>query len=228
MLPLEIYLSIFNHLDHQTSLAFMILCRKISSYLILYSKEAKGYSDLLINQNKKLKRSYLYSHLGLFRGIKFAVENNKFDKKSINDALGWSAMHGYLDTVKYLVENGADIRADYDHAMRISAKNGHLEVVKYLVEKGCDISALSNSALLSSAENGHLEVVKYLADSDVNTNSYCCRAFLVSAENGRLEVVKYLVGKGADINVYGGYMLLEKCLKKGHREVVEYLASLMK
>jgi hypothetical protein len=116
-----------------------------------------------------------------------------------DNALVLCAAHGKLEWVKFLIAAGADVHYWYDYALRWAAENGHLEIVKELLKAGADVHINNDYALRTASDEGHLDVVKELLRAGANVHAKLSTSTIPTA--------------------------LEAAKKKGHQNVVDFLAD---
>lgn len=178
--------------------------------------------------NNIFKKGYLdvIKYVNFLKSIKntIAMDQTKFGKITLNQALKKSCKHGHLDVVKYLVILGANVRFCNNNSIQLASKYGYLEIVKYLIDCGSDFRSDYNAAFRLASEFGRIEVVKYLVAKGTKINAEKNYAFRKACRNGHINIVKFLINHGADIKSDNNYAL-RKASKYGHLDIVKILVE---
>ena len=202
------------------------------------NKNRKNMKPTLQNKKNKLAMhaELVYTKL---KKIEIELGEGNFDnyhvylqlatKQALDYLLEMAAFYGKTDLVKEAVERGANGNVARCAAIQMACVNGHLDIIKYLAESGTLNSLPENSLLIGAVQSNQLEIMKYLLSDqnifgvklcDIHTDHDC--ALRMAVDGGYLDMVRLLVELGADVNVFGGY-LLTVAVNKDYSEIVKYL-----
>jgi Ankyrin repeats (3 copies) len=162
-------------------------------------------------------------------------------------ALHWLCLHGKGQYVALLVARGANVhRVDVNGrtAIMTACGSGCMEAVRTLLLNGARVNGTCDkgyNSLLLAVLKGSLEVTQMLLEwasesltpreleAFVNARlSTGYTALAVAARGGNMKIVKLLVAHGAHHTVtYDGESVVEVATRYGHREVADWLISLL-
>lgn len=129
--------------------------------------------------------------------------------RELNNLLVIAAQVGNLDEVKYLVSEGADPSAYNGLPLINAAKEGHDDIVYNLLLQGArDPSREALNSAASGRTEGHYIALIYIVEGTKPTLDALNMALDSAVQYGSPRAVKYLISKGADVNAYGGNVLI--------------------
>ncbi|MBI1820186.1 MAG: ankyrin repeat domain-containing protein [Nitrospirae bacterium] len=139
------------------------------------------------------------------------VDERKYRKEDLNEALFDAAAHGRPQVIKVLISAGANInsiRDDIGNTPLINAVNSSNEdTMRALIELGADVNvanSIGRTALRYAVHYGLFEIMKTLIEKGANINSQDISGvtpLIQAVWHNESRMVRYLVDKGADINI---------------------------
>ena len=180
--------------------------------------------------------------------MKWLYEMNNYNIiVNYSNVFMYSCENGHIEAANWLLNNfnkKINIHHEDEYAFRWSCHNGHLNIAKWLYKLGkhsnseVNIHANGEFAFEYACAYSHIQIINWLmkiSKGNIDIHSNHDFAFKWSCINGHTDVAKWLYGLpikqpnkyGQKIKITSYYGdLYEKCRKRGHDNIIEWLKLL--